>query len=293
MQLRAISALPSSTPALRPWFARWFVYSAVAAAVVASSLAIPQAARASGGPVGLAFDGKTRKLNGFPSTLKGGLTTFTLKSSSYGVSLQLAKLTGTHTDAEIEKAVNSDDAPPTWVVPYGGTVAMSGVGATSTATANLDRGSYVWIVFSAGGQLDKKSPWARFTVTGPKSATQPTGGTATIKTLEYGFDVDGLKSGPTTVNYVNGGKEWHHVIIQKLKPGKTLADFQKAVASGPTPDGLVDDKASLGFPVLSPGLSEVASIDLTPGIYVFACFMPDKTGKPHAMSGMVREIKVS
>ena len=57
------------------------------------------------------------------------------------------------------------------------------------------------------------------------------------------------------------------MIMSKLMPGKTLADFQKAAAAdGPPTAGLT---------------------------YVFACFMPDKNGKPHVMSGMVKEVKIA
>jgi hypothetical protein len=262
-------------------------------ALAGALLLVPHVAHAADAPtkVALTFDAASKKLAGFPAALKGGLTTLAVKSSSYGVSLQLAKVTGTHTDAEITKEVNSQDAPPpAWVVLYGGTAA----GTSRTATVNLDKGNYIWIMFSSGGELDGKAPWARFTVTGAKSATQPTGGTSTIKTLEYGFELTGLKAGVNTVNYINGGKEWHHVIMQKLMPGKTLADFQKALASnGPPPAGLTDDKAGADLPVQSPGLTSVTDFDLSKGTYVFTCFMPDKTGKPHAMSGMVKEVIIA
>ena len=160
---------------------------------------------------------------------------------------------------------------------------------------NLDGGNYIWVVFSVGGELDKTAPWARFTVTGTKSATEPSGPKSSVRTLEYGFDLSGLVAGRNTVLYSNGGKEWHHVIMQKLMPGKTLADFQKALAApdGPPPVGLINDKASAQLPVLSPGLTEVADFTLTRGTYVFICFMPDKAGKPHFMDGMVREVKIT
>lgn len=246
--------------------------------------------------IALKFDGKTKKLTGFPATVPGGLTTVTLTGGTYGVSLQLARLTSTKTDAEIEKNVNSEGGPPPWVTLYGGTGGGARAAVTRTATVNLDGGNYIWVVFSDGGELDKTSPWARFTVTGTKSATEPSGPKASVRTLEYGFDISGLVAGRNTVVYSNGGKEWHHVVMQKLMPGKTLADFQKALAApqnGPPPVGLTDDKASSQLPVLSPGLTEVADFTLTRGTYVFVCFMPDAAGKPHFMNGMVRQVKIT
>ena len=239
------------------------------------------------------FDTKTKKLSGFPATLKGGLVTIALTGGTYGVNLQLGRITGTHSDAEIQKAVDSE-APPAWATLHGGTAGGATAGVTRTATVNLDKGNYIWIMFSDGEELETKAPWAKFSVTGPKSATEPSGGAATIKTLEYGFDIAGLKAGRNTVTYVNGGNEWHQVIMAKLMPGKTLADFQKAVAgAGPPPAGLSDDAAGASLPVLGAGLTEVADLDLKAGTYVFACFMPDKNGKPHMMSGMVKEVKIA
>lgn len=244
----------------------------------------------------LKFDGKTKKLTGFPAAVPGGLTTITLTAGSYGVSLQLARLTSTRTDAEIEKNINSEDGPPPWVTLQGGTAGGARAGVPRTATVNLEGGNYIWVVFSDGGELDKTSPWARFTVTGAKSATEPSGPKSSVRTLEYGFDLTGLVAGRNTVVYRNGGREWHHIVMQKLMPGKTLADFQKALAApqnGPPPVGLTDDKASAQLPVLSPGLTEVADFTLTRGTYVFLCFMPDAAGKPHFMDGMIREVKIT
>ena len=243
--------------------------------------------------VTLKFDSTTRKLSGFPATLKGGLVTIALTGGGYGVNLQLARMTSAHTDAEIQKAVDSEDGPPSWTVLQGGTAGGATLKVTRTATVNLDKGDYFWIMFSDGEELDTNAPWARFSVTGAKSAKQPSGGTAIVKTLEYGFDTSGLKAGRNTVTFINGGKEWHHVIMAKLLPGKTLADFQKAVATdGPPPVGLLDDAAGASLPVLSGGLTEVADLDLKPGTYVFACFMPDRAGKPHVVSGMIKEVKI-
>ena len=256
----------------------------------------PATAAAAPTRISLKFDGKTKKLTGFPATVPGGLTTISLTGGTYGVSLQLARLTSSRTDAEIEKVVNSEDGPPPWVTLQGGTAAGSRTAVTRTATVNLDGGNYFWVVFSDGGELDKAAPWARFTVTGTKSATEPSGPKSAVRTLEYGFDVSGLVAGRNTVVYSNGGKEWHHVVMQKLMPGKTLADFQKALAapenSGP-PVGLINDKASAHLPVLGPGLTEVADFNLVKGTYVFVCFMPDAAGKPHFMDGMVKEVKIA
>ena len=243
----------------------------------------PATAAAAPTRISLKFDGKTKKLTGFPATVPGGLTTISLTGGTYGVSLQLARLTSSRTDAEIEKVVNSEDGPPPWVTLQGGTAAGSRTAVTRTATVNLDGGNYFWVVFSDGGELGKTSPWARFTVTGTKSATEPSGPKASVRTLEYGFDISGLVAGRNTVVYSNGGKEWHHVVMQKLMPGKTLADFHKPLAApqnSGAPVGLINDKASAQLPVLSPGLTEVADFTLTKGTYVFVCFMPDAAGAP-------------
>jgi hypothetical protein len=268
----------------------------LAAATVGAITFMPSVSEAADAPtkVAIKFDGTTKKLSGFPATLKGGLTTITLTGGSYGVNLQLVKMTGTHSDAEIEKNINSDDPPPSWASFPGGTGSNKGAGLVRSVTVNLGKGSYFWTLFSNGEELNGKSPWGRFTVSGANSGTQPSGGTSTIKMLDYGFDATGLKVGKNLINYTNAGKEVHHAVMFKLKAGKTLADLQKFLASnGPPPAGLLEEDGNTGLPLLSAGLTQVADIELTKGTYGFVCFMPDKTGKPHMMSGMVKEIKIA
>jgi uncharacterized cupredoxin-like copper-binding protein len=48
-----------------------------------------------------------------------------------------------------------------------------------------------------------------------------------------------------------------------------------------------------GIAGLAPGNSAYFEVDLTPGNYALACFVPDsKDGKPHIAHGMVKEFKV-
>ena len=147
---------------------------------------------------------------------------------------------------------------------------------------------------SGGEELNGKEPFGLFTVSGPKViGTIPTG-TATITTREYGFDTSGLKAGINHVVASNKGKEWHHVIMGRINPGKTLDEVKKELLSNlQGPPQTVDQSTFQFISLMNPGVSFATDITLTAGNYVFVCFMPDAKGKPHVMNGMVQEVKVA
>jgi hypothetical protein len=244
-------------------------------------------------PVAATFDPATKKLTGFPASLKGGLTTISLTQSAtakYSIDLDLVRLDQPKTDAEIIKALS--EAPPTWATFFGGT-SVAGPGKTRTTTVNLTKGNYIWRISSGDSTLDAANPIGRFSVGAAAAGTLPKG-SSTIVTKDYGFEVSGLKAGVNNVSYSNAGKEVHIAVMTKLMPGKTLADAQKAFgADGPPPAGVFDEGATNFASVLPPGGKQTMDLELTKGTYVFVCFISDKNGKPHFMSGMIKEVPIA
>lgn len=113
---------------------------------------------------------------------------------------------------------------------------------------------------------------------------------------DYAYKVSGpLKSGGT-IRYRNTGKEAHVAVYLRLRPGKTLADVQTALASD-KPDALasVGEEVSLPGAMVSPGHEVAITVPtLKAGTYVLICFIPAETdGKPHFMKGMISQITVA
>jgi hypothetical protein len=116
----------------------------------------------------------------------------------------------------------------------------------------------------------------------------------TVHASEFAFSSPkSIIAGPTTFRLVNDGKMLHHISIMKLEQGKTMKDLADAMKTpdAPPPKWLV----AVGGPNAAvPGATIEATLDLAPGNYVLACFIPspgDPT--PHAMKGMVAPLTVT
>jgi uncharacterized cupredoxin-like copper-binding protein len=116
----------------------------------------------------------------------------------------------------------------------------------------------------------------------------------TIHAKDFAFMAPkSIAAGQTTFRLVNDGKESHHITILKLEQGKTMKDLEAAMKdpNAPPPAWLV----SVGGPNAAvPGSTIEATIDLAPGNYVLACFIPspgDET--PHVMKGMITPLTVT
>src|SRR5205809_212307 len=82
----------------------------------------------------------------------------------------------------------------------------------------------------------------------------------------------------TTLHLMNHGKELHQIVLLRLAPGQTFADFQKMDMNAPPPP----DLQVIGGPnPAAPGGEAEATVDLKPGQYVLLCAIPSPDGKPH------------
>ena len=100
-----------------------------------------------------------------------------------------------------------------------------------------------------------------------------------------------LPAGWTTLRLSNESQDPHHMQLIQLPEGMTLEDlFAAFQGPGPPPAGL---KFSGGVGSLFSGGSGLATVNLAPGNYVMACFIPDDNGVPHAAGGMVKPFTVT
>lgn len=90
----------------------------------------------------------------------------------------------------------------------------------------------------------------------------------------------------------NRGRDIHHVQLLRLSDGKTVEDFDRALATDPTqlPHWVVRYG---GVNSVMPGEEAMVLLDLDPGSYVLICGIPDQQGRPHAVRGMIKPLTVT
>lgn len=109
---------------------------------------------------------------------------------------------------------------------------------------------------------------------------------------DYAFTgPDQLESGRRRVRLINRGKDVHQIQFLALPAGKTITDVERALASrSPSlPNWL---RRHGGVNSVAPGNEASVDIQLEPGDYLLLCGIPDVAGRPHAMRGMVRALRV-
>jgi hypothetical protein len=245
--------------------------------------------------ISLSGSGKSAKFT-VPSSVKGPLATVSFTNDSKDAAdAQLVRVDAGHTSEEALKVISGgEDVPvPLWIHGEGG-VGDTQPGATGKATLKLDAGSYFIVNDTVEGG---KPPTAQFTVTGGNDGDLPsTAATVTAAPASggnYQWMADGLKAGSNELTFVSEGgpNTLHHLVAFPLKPDATLEQVQKFFKDekGPPPfAGKKPDTRSLA--VLDGDKSEVATLDFKPGKYAFACFLPDKGGKPvpHIQKGLLQ-----
>lgn len=118
-------------------------------------------------------------------------------------------------------------------------------------------------------------------------------GSVAVTAADYKFSGLGasLKSGVTTLTLKNASKgEVHHMVLLRRQPSQK--DPVLKVLSSPEPFG-VDFLGFVGDN--KPGETKSSILNLTPGTYIFSCFIPvggAPTGAPHFTKGMYGEFTV-
>lgn len=100
-----------------------------------------------------------------------------------------------------------------------------------------------------------------------------------------------LESGRQTVRLLNRGRDVHQIQFLALPSGKSITDVERALASrSPSlPNWL---RRHGGVNSVAPGDEASVSMQLESGDYLLLCGIPDVAGRPHAMRGMVRALRV-
>jgi hypothetical protein len=234
-----------------------------------------------------------------PDTLVEGVTSFRLTNAGQEMHhLTLLRLGEGQTMADLQ-TLNLSGPLPAGMVFAGGPNAAGPNGAIE-AIVDLKPGNYVAIcaIPSPDGVVHMAKGMVKGFVVTPKSAEAaaqpaavPPTPDMTIALADYSFAPSvPVTAGRHVIRVDNNGTQWHELVFLKLDAGKTLEDIMKweQKPEGPPPASPVD-----GVSPLSPGETNTVTVNLTPGEYVFICFLPDvKDGRPHLAHGMVQQISV-
>jgi hypothetical protein len=232
-----------------------------------------------------------------PAQVPAGVVTFRLvnhgKESHHA---QIVRLEGGKTAGEFLRAFTDTAAMPAWVRYLGGPVGTA-PGQQRDATSRLTPGHYAVVcrIVSADGVMHVMKGMIReFEVVARRDAASDSFPTAsdTVTLNDYGFASSRpLAAGHHTIRVDNAGPQPHELVMLKLVPGKTPADFAAwglAGRHGPAPAAPVG-----GAEFLDQGAGGVFAVDLAPGEYGYICFVPDaKDGKRHFRHGMVTQFTV-
>jgi hypothetical protein len=232
-----------------------------------------------------------------PDTIPAGLTTFRMVNQGREPHQAVVAGAAGKTFAELEAAALKEGPFPDWLTFPTGPGAVSG-GDSSIVTGTLAPGHYLILCFipSLDGKPHvEKGMYRRLVVT-----SAPAGATAaaapqsdvTVTLSDYAFALSTpLTAGTHTIRVENSGPQLHELTIERLAPGKTLADWQRWMAGGmrgtppaePVGGHTGPDKGKVGW----------LTITLRPGNYLLNCYVPDaKDGKPHFAHGMVEQVAV-
>jgi hypothetical protein len=114
----------------------------------------------------------------------------------------------------------------------------------------------------------------------------------TIEAMDYAFRAPAaVPAGLTTIRLVNRGTRLHHVQLNRLEQGKTLADMLRDWKPGVAGPSYM---AGAGGPTAAVGGQTLeAQAVLRPGRYAIICWVPAADGQLHVHKGMMGTLEVT
>lgn len=212
---------------------------------------------------------------------------------------QLLKVEDGHTTEQALRAFDGilqGRPAPDWFRARGG-IGTTAPGRAQKVTQRLEPGSYIFVDSNEPTGRDvepfyKQGAVAELTVTGDATDKSLPEADATVTATEYSFSPSGLKSGPNTIEFRNAGRQWHHLLISRMRSGSTIEDvktfFRTERGRPPLEEADVAETA-----VIDGGEAQLTEVDLEPGNYALLCVIPDRSGgPPHVAKGMISEARV-
>lgn len=116
---------------------------------------------------------------------------------------------------------------------------------------------------------------------------------------DYAFTISpdpsaGLKPGWTLVKFDNVGAEAHQVMFARIKDGVDMSQLAAAGAGDSSGAGAIEFVDMIGgVSYIGPGHETTAMVNLTEGLVLAMCYVPDANGVAHALMGMTSALTVS
>lgn len=241
-----------------------------------------------------------------PSQLGQGFTSFALKNTGkQPYTPVLAQLKNGATDAQVKAALSAlmqsqgeDMAAIERVADFVGGAASLAPGATFEYGVNLAPGRYVLFGFGAtedGQPFYDLGQYKTFTVTGTSNGVPAPKADVRASLKDYQVELPRtLRAGRQLWEVENAGQETHHLMLMRIKDGKTMQDVEAFFhAPDPAQAGEPPFEDAGGLETLSRGRKAFVTLDLAPGEYVVACFLPSAAKHaPHFALGMLTNVSV-
>ena len=214
--------------------------------------------------------------------------------------LQLVQLLEGKTFDDLAQELAVEGPPPPWMRLPGGVAPLS-PGGRATIVDSFPAGNYVLLCFipdeADGAPHFVKGMALAITVEGDENeadipeADAVVAGSDDGSGTQYSFNAPAsVEAGELAIRFTNAGTEPHEMVLVQLPEGTTveqlLAAFEAEEPAGPLPP-LVG-----GVQAITPGASQVATLNLEKGSYVLLCGLPNPEGVPHLVFGMVAELRV-
>lgn len=251
----------------------------------------------------------------FPTELEAGRYHIVLKNQSdLELNLEFFQLPEGVTVDDVTAFFEEVSDSPEIVVPdyfydivfNGGPVALPR--ETSGVVLDLTPGEWVVNLLTYDLETDEQTDsLSTVTVTGEMPDLDDPAGHVEIGLIDMDFVVpDSLEAGPQIWQVTNNGLQVHHLILLGVPEGTTEDQVVELAGSVSGPPA----SPEVATPVVQPGLAfedvqdvfftllfsyeqfNLYEVDLEPGTYAMVCFMPDPSGTPHVMLGMVEIVTV-
>lgn len=232
-----------------------------------------------------------------PQSIPAGLTTFRLlNKGKQAHHFSLIRLDSGKTAGEALQVLikTGQGVRPRWMHPVGGPNAVS-PGGEANSTLVLDPGTYLAFCEVPGPDPMPhfmKGMAREFTVPPPRRTESLPKADLIIKLTDFDFVFPKpLTRGRHVIAVTNTGKQPHMLVINRNPPGRGNKEFLDWAND---PKGkLAPGEGAGGVTEIAPGATVLMERNFQPGRYGLFCFTPDaKTGKPHFMLGMQKEIEV-
>lgn len=234
-----------------------------------------------------------------PTSTKGGLVRVSLTNNGkMPHAAQFVLVEGGHQTAEALKVLASNsNTTPAWMRAEGG-VSTTAPGQTGSATVILPAGKY--LVADLGGPGSSGPPaHSDLSVSNGSAGSLPSAPASVTAAApakdKYSWQISGLHAGHNQFTFKSEGPSALHLVAAvRIKPGQnpSLNQIQQSFQSNGPPK-FADLSSYASTAVLDGGKSQVASLDLKPGTYVFFCPLTDRDGgKPHTAEGLLTKYTV-